>query len=71
MSLVSTVNPDELPIPCYELRLEATNAKDGKTVEVLGKYPVTDFFDTLGYCHFHHVQAKIIDDIFDRLEKLH
>ena len=69
MSFVSSVNVDEKPTPCYELKLEAVSSKDGKKVEVSGKYPVTDFFDTLGYCHFHHVQGKIIDDIFQRLAK--
>ena len=69
MSFVSQVNPDELPIPCYELKVEAIGAKDGRKIEVTEKYPVTDFFDDLGYCHFHHVQAKIIDDIFKRLAK--
>ena len=53
MNFVSNVNPDEKPTPCYELKIEAVNAKDGKTVEVSGKWPVTDFFDTLGYCLGH------------------
>ena len=68
MSFVSQVNPDVQPA-CYELKIEATRAKDGSTVKVEGKYPVAGLFDSAGYCHFHKVHGNVIDDIFQKLEK--